>query len=590
MKLPEKVDVYAPVRLKDLSGALGIKAPVLVKQLFEKGKPVTINQYLDDDTIVELGVDLGTEITVRKKEDEREEAIRTIAEFESATEDLVSRAPVVTFLGHVDHGKTSLLDKIRTTNVTSKEEGGITQHLGAYRVDKGSAHVTFIDTPGHKAFTEMRARGANVTDIAVLVVAADDGPMPQTEEAINHARAAEVPIVVAVNKIDRPNANPQRCKEALSQLGLMPTEWNGTTEFVEVSAITGEGIDALLEVLSLEAEILELKANPKRPAVGVVLEAEASGQRGVIATVLVQDGTLRVGGYMLCGPSHGRIRSLILNGTEAVEEAGPSVPVQVVGLGQVPAAGEKLYVFENEKQARELAEDREIRDRESERVQRQQVTLENLFDHLSQSGGQELRLIIKADVRGSIEALTQSLQDLSNDEVKVAILHSGVGAISQEDIHLASASQAVVIGFHVTADGRARILAEENHVDIRHYRVIYEAIEDVKAALEDRLAPEISEEIHGRAEIRQVYKASKIGTIAGCVVADGHVLRSDKIRLIRDGTVIYTGELNSLKRFKDDVKEVKEGYECGIKLANYEDIKVGDFVEGFAMVETQRNL
>ena len=589
-KLPEKVDVFGPVTVKDLSASLGIKAQVLVKKLFEKGKPVTINQYLDDETVLELGVDLGTEIKVRTKVEELEETINDLERYESSAEELVPRAPVVAFLGHVDHGKTSLLDKIRQANVTSEEEGGITQHLGAYRVVKGDVQVTFIDTPGHKAFTEMRARGANVTDVVVLVVAADDGPMPQTEEAINHARAANVPMVVAINKIDKDNANPQRTKEALSALGLMPVEWNGTTEFVEVSAITGEGIDSLLEILSLEAEILELKANPNRQATGVVLEAQATTQRGVIATVLVKDGTLKTGDFVLCGATHGRVRNLVLNGVEQVTEAGPSVPVQVIGLNKVPDTGDKLYVFDNEKQARQLSVEREQRLRESERAQRQQISLENLFDHLGAEKVRELRLIIKADVRGSIEAITKSLEQLSTDEVKVVILHSGVGGVTQEDIHLASASQAVVIGFHVTTDDRARALAEEKQVDVRHYRVIYEAIEDVRAALESRLAPEVTEEIHGRAEIRQVYRASKIGNIAGCIVTSGRVLRNDKARLIRDSKIIYTGQINSLKRFKEDARDVKEGFECGIKIANYEDIKEGDVVECFVMVERKRTL
>ena len=589
-KLPEKIAVVTPVTLKDLSGALGIKAGLLVKKLFDKGKPVTVNQYLDEQTILELGVDLGTEITVRSKEEKLAEAVEDLEKYESAGDKIVSRAPVVTFLGHVDHGKTSLLDKIRETNVTGSEEGGITQHIGAYRVDRGDIHITFIDTPGHKAFTEMRARGADITDIAVLVVAADDGPKPQTEEAINHARAAKVPILVALNKIDKANADPQRAKEALSALGLMPVEWNGTTEFVEVSAITGQGIDALLETLTLEAEILELKADPSRPAIGVVLEAEATTQRGVIATVLIQDGTLRLGDYVLCGSSHGRVRNLILNGTEPLEEAKPSMPVQVIGLNQVPDTGDKLYVFENDKRARQVAGERETKQRESERAQRQQVNLENLFEHLNAEEVQELRLIIKADVRGSVEALTKSLEQLSTGEVKIVILHTGVGGISQEDIHLASASQAVVIGFHVTTDDRARLLAEEKQVDVRHYRVIYETIEDVRAALESRLAPEVVEEVHGRSEIRQVYRASKVGNIAGCYVTSGFVLRSDKVRLIRDGTVLYSGEIGSLRHFKDDVREVKEGHECGLKIANYEDIKEGDSIEAFTVTEKKRNL
>lgn len=588
-RLPEKVDVYHPVTVKDLSAALGIKSGVLVKKLFEKGRVVTINQYLDDETILELSVDLGVEINLRRKEEELEEAVRILEDFESAPDQLVSRAPVVTFLGHVDHGKTSLLDKIRTTSVTSREAGGITQHLGAYRVDKGDAHVTFIDTPGHKAFTEMRARGANVTDIAVLVVAADDGPKPQTEEAINHAKAAGVPIIVALNKIDLPAANPQRCKEALSAFDLLPVEWNGNTEYVEVSALTGQGIDGLLETLSLESEILELKANPGRPAVGTVLEVEATSQRGTLVTALVQDGTLRVGDYVLCGASHGRVRSLILNGTEQIESAGPSYPVQIVGLSGVPSVGDKFYVFADERKARTLAGERATRQREAERAERQQVTLETLFDHLAaEEQVKELRVIIKGDVRGSVDALKGQLEQIKHEEVRLVVLHAGVGAISQEDIQLALASQAVVVGFHVVADDRARALADEHGVDVRYYDVIYDVIDDIQSALEAKLSPEIAEEIHGRAEIRQVYKASRIGNIAGCYVTDGFVRRNDKVRVIRDGRVIFTGDLASLKRFKDDVREVKEAYECGIKVAHYDDIQAGDVLEAFTTVERQR--
>ncbi|HLU48999.1 MAG TPA: translation initiation factor IF-2, partial [Planctomycetota bacterium] len=590
-KLPDRVDVFHPVTVKDLSSALGIKSQVLVKKLLEKGRMVTINQYLDEETILELSVDLGVEINLRRKEAELEEAVRALDQFESAPDELVTRAPVVTFMGHVDHGKTSLLDRIRSASVTSREAGGITQHLGAYRVDRGNVHVTFIDTPGHEAFTEMRARGANVTDVAVLVVAADDGPKPQTEEAINHVRAAGVRLIVALNKIDLPAANPQRCKEALANLGLLPVEWNGDTEFVEVSAKTGQGIDTLLETLSLESEILELKANPKRPALGTVLEVEATSQRGTLVTVLVQDGTLRVGDYVLCGASHGRVRSLILNGVEQIQKAGPSYPVQIVGLTGVPSVGDKFYVFADEKKARQLASERADRLREAERAERQQVTLENLFDHLAaESLVKELRIIIKADVRGSIDALKNALEQIQHEEVRLVILHTGVGAISQEDINLALASQAVVIGFHVVADDRARALADENGVDVRYYDVIYQVVDDVQSALEAKLSPEIAEEIHGRAEIRQVYKASRIGNIAGCYVTSGFVRRSDKIRVIRDGRVIHTGELASLKRFKDDVREVKENYECGMKVANYDNIQVGDILEAFTTVERQRKL
>jgi translation initiation factor IF-2 len=588
--LPDKVEIAHPVTVKDLSSALGIKGAVLVKKLFDKGRVVTINQYLDEETILELSVDLGVEIVVRKKEEALEDAVRTIQDAENLPEDMVLRAPVVTFMGHVDHGKTSLLDRIRTTNVTSRESGGITQHLGAYRVDKGNVHVTFIDTPGHKAFTEMRARGANVTDLAVLVVAADDGPKPQTEEAINHAKAAGVPIIVALNKIDLPTANPQRCKEALAAYDLLPVEWNGKTEYIEVSALTGQGIETLLETLSLESEILHLRANPKRPALGVVLEVEATSQRGVIATVLVQDGTLKVGDYVLCGATHGRVRNLILNGSEQITSAGPSYPVQVVGLNSVPGIGDRFYVFQDERKAREVAADRATRQREADRAVRQAITLENFLSHIESGTNQELRLIIKADVRGSIEGLKKALEQVSNEEVRLNILHTGVGAINQEDIQLAVASQAIVVGFHVSADDRARALADDRGVDIRYYDIIYDVVDDVKSALRAKLAPEFAEEIHGRAEIRQVYKASKLGNIAGCYVTSGFIRRSDKVRLVRDGRVVHTGDISSLRRFQDDAREVKEDYECGIKISNYDDIKAGDIIESYAVVEKQRSL
>ncbi|MCH2580119.1 MAG: translation initiation factor IF-2, partial [Planctomycetes bacterium] len=451
-KAPEKIEVSVPLALKDLSSALGMKAQVLIKTLFKLGKPVTINDFLDEELILEVCLEIGTEVEFKKKEEDEEELLKTIEEEAGNEEDTIPKAPVVTFLGHVDHGKTSLLDKIRETQVTAKEHGGITQHLGAYRVDHGDVKVTFIDTPGHKAFTEMRARGANVTDVAVLVVAADDGPMPQTEEAITHARAAEVPIIVAINKIDLASANSQRCKEQLSGLGLNPVDWGGETEMVEVSAQTGEGLDNLLETLSLESEILELKAKPQRSALGIVLEAEATTNRGVLTTALIKDGTLKHGDCGLAGACYGRVRDLIVNGSEQVEEAGPSVPVTIVGLNAVPDAGDKLYVLENEKQARQIAETRARNRREMEQAEKSSGKKRSLIDLVEKAGSGdvvELNLIIKADVRGSIEALRSSLVGLSTDEVQVEIIHTAVGAVSQEDVQLASASDAVIIGFHV---------------------------------------------------------------------------------------------------------------------------------------------
>ncbi len=586
----EKIEVALPITVKDLSSLMGIKAASIIKTLMQHNHPVHINQFLDEEKVTIVSIESGIDIVPKQKTADIEDAVRKVEEYPSNIEDMRPRAPVVTFLGHVDHGKTSLLDKIRETSVTLKEAGGITQHLGAYRVDKGKVHVVFIDTPGHQAFTEMRARGANVTDVAVLVVAADDGVMPQTEEALNHVRAAKVPIVVALNKMDKPTANAMRAKQQLSALGVQPVEWGGDTEFVEVSALTSQGIDTLLETLSLTSEILDLKANPKRPAIGVVLEAEASTSRGVLATVLIREGTLRVGDFVLCGPAHGRVKGLWLNGVEPIREAGPSAPVKVTGLSIVPEAGDKLYVFEDIQKAREIAETRLRKQRELDRADRQQVTQENIFSTLERDAVEEVRLIVKTDVRGSLEALRSEIEGLSTSEVKVKILHGGVGAISQADVGLAHASQAIVIGFNVTADERARSLAEEKKVVIRVYQVIYKVIDDVRAAMQDRLAPQMHEEVRGHAEIRQIFKASKVGNIAGCMVTDGIIGRNDRIRLVRDGRIVHTGTLSSLKRFKDDARDVKESFECGLKVADYDDIKTGDVIEAFVVVEKARIL
>ncbi len=593
IKRPEKVEVTLPISMKDFSALTAIRVNDIIRILMNHGHMVGINATLDEEQATIVCVEFNIDVSFKKKQEDIDEFLQSLVDEGGDEEDLVTRAPVVTFMGHVDHGKTSLLDKIRQTSVTAQEAGGITQHLGAYRVDKGNVHVVFIDTPGHKAFTEMRARGANVTDVAVLVVAADDGVKPQTEEAYNHAKAAGVPIVVALNKIDKPGTNPMRCLQQLSEMGLQPVEWSGETEVVKVSAITGEGIDNLLETLSLTAEILELKASPERPAVGVVLEAAASKSRGVLATLLVQNGTLRKGDYVLAGSGHGRIRGLWVNGTLKVQEAGPSTPVQITGLNSAPEAGDKFYVLENAQKAKEIAEARARRMRDEAQAARQKapVTLESLFEHMEQQGStQEFSLILKSDVRGSGEALKRELEGLSTDEVKVRILHSGVGAVTQDDVSLADASGAIVIGFHVGADQRARALAGERGVQIRLYQVIYEAIDDVRAGMESRLAPEHEEQIRGSAEIRQVYKASKIGNIAGCFVTSGTISRSDKVRLLRDGKVIFTGDIGSLRRFKDDAKEVKEGFECGIKIAKFDDIKESDIIEAFALVERRRTI
>jgi len=586
---PKIANITPPITVKDLSSAIGIKANTIIGCLLRQGQMATMNTPLGEDVILNVAKEFGAKVTIKKEQD-LEDAIKKLEDYKSDPENMQLRAPVVAFLGHVDHGKTSLLDKIRETNVTQKESGGITQHIGAYRVDKGDIHVVFIDTPGHRAFTEMRARGANVTDIVVLVVAADDGPMPQTEEAINHAMAAEVPIVVAINKIDKANANIPRCKDLLAKLNLIPVEWGGKTEYVEVSAITSDGIDDLLTTVSLESQILDLKADPTRPAVGTVLEAESNTGRGILANVLVQDGTLRTGDYVLCGPAHGRVRGMWFNGTDPITEAPPSTPVQISGLSLVPEAGERFYVFSESQEARKLADSRVRKMRELDRADRQKITLENLFTQLEASEVKELRLVLKTDVKGSLEVLKRSLDELSTDEVKIKILHSAVGGISQEDVDLASASQGIVVGFQVVADDRARSIAEEQKVEIRNYKVIYELLDDMKKALEDRLAPTRREQVMSHLRIQQIFRASKIGNIAGCRVTDGTITRSDKVRLIREGRIIYTGDISSLKRMKDDVREVKEGFECGIKIANYEDIKEGDVIESFSIVEEKRNL
>ena len=590
---PESVEVVLPISVKDFSALTTIRVKEILKTLINHGHMVGINASLPEEQATLVCLEFNIDVSFKEKEAGMDEFLKSLEKDSGDETNLVTRAPIVTFMGHVDHGKTSLLDRIRKTSVTAKEAGGITQHLGAYRVDKGNAHVVFIDTPGHQAFTGMRARGANVTDVAVLVVAADDGVKPQTEEAYNHAQAANVPIVVALNKIDKENANAMRCLQQISEMGLQPVEWSGETEVVKVSAMTGQGIDDLLETLSLTAEILELKANPGRPALGVVLEATATKHRGVVATALIQDGTLRKGDYVLSGVAHGRIRGLWINGTQKVQEAGPSTPVQITGLNAAPEAGEKLYVLEDAQKAKEIAEERvrRLRDRTQAARQKAPVTLESLFAQLAKEGScQELSLILKADVRGSEETLRVSLENLSTEEIQVHILHSGVGAVTQDDVSLADASGAIVIAFQVGTDPRARTLAADRGVEIRSYQVIYEAIDDVRAAMESRLAPEHEEQMRGMAEIRQVYRASRVGNIAGCMVTSGTISRSDKVRLLRDGKVVHTGEINSLRRFKDDAKEVKEGFECGIKIAKFDDIKEGDVIESFVLIEKRRTI
>ena len=580
MHVPETISVA------DLAHKMSVKASEVIKQLMKLGQMVTINQQLDQETAMILVEEMGHKAFAAKLDDP--EAFLEAGEDEHESEEL-PRAPVVTVMGHVDHGKTSLLDYIRTARVAAGEAGGITQHIGAYHVDTPRGMITFIDTPGHAAFTAMRARGAKATDIVILVVAADDGVMPQTKEAIAHSKAAGVPIVVAMNKMDKPEANIERLKSELVAEGVVPEDFGGDSPFVPVSAKTGLGIDQLLEQVLLQAEVLELKAQADAPAKGLVIEAQLDKGRGPVATVLVQSGTLKRGDVVLAGSSYGRVRAMLDENGKACTEAGPSIPVEIQGLTEVPRAGDEFMVLADERRAREIATFRQGRYRDVKLNKQQAAKLENMFDAVG-STLQTLPLIVKADVQGSQEALAQALAKLSTDEIKVQIVHGAVGGISESDINLAIASKAVIIGFNTRADAGARKLAESNGVDIRYYNIIYDAVDDVKAAMTGMLAPEQREEIIGNAEIRSVFVASKIGTVAGCMVTAGVVNRSARFRLLRDNVVVYTGEIESLKRMKDDVREVKEGFECGIKLKNYNDIAEGDQLEFFEVKEVARTL
>lgn len=585
---PSEITVQMPVTLKELSPLISVRQNFLLKALMEDGVLINVNSALTEEMLLVIGEKFSIDIDV----EEAKAVDSTLAELEKLDpdENLVPRAPVVTILGHVDHGKTSLLDKIRETHVTQSESGGITQHISAYRVDHENKHVVFIDTPGHKAFTEMRARGANVTDVAVLVVAADDGPMPQTIEAKEHAEAADVPIVVAINKIDRPNANVEMTKTKLAEIGLSPPEWGGKTEMVEVSAITGQGIDALLEILSLETEVLELRANPDKNAIGTVLEAKATTGRGNVVTMIVLDGTLRNGDTAICGAAHGKIRTMTSTTGVPLDEAGPATPVEITGLTDLPEAGDRFYVLDDISEARDIAEDRKRKKRAAERMVRQHVTLEGLFDKISEGETKEIKLVVKADMKGSMEVLRKELTDIGTSEVGVRLIRSGVGEITEDDVLLADASDAIIIGFHVSANPRARSQAEEKGVEIRTYQVIYQVIEEMRLALEGMLDPEILEEVQGSVEILQLFRSSRLGNIAGCIVRSGRIRREDPVRLIRDGRMIYEGKIDSLKRVKEDVREVKEGFECGLRIQGYDDIKIGDFVESFRKVEKARTL
>ncbi|HRH18507.1 MAG TPA: translation initiation factor IF-2, partial [Aquabacterium sp.] len=577
---PQIIEVHVPetISVADLAHKMSVKANEVIKQLMKLGQMVTINQQLDQETAMILVEEMGHQAFPAKLDDP--DAFLE-EEHQEQTAELLPRAPVVTVMGHVDHGKTSLLDYIRTTRVASGEAGGITQHIGAYHVTTPRGMITFLDTPGHEAFTAMRARGAKATDLVILVVAADDGVMPQTKEAIHHAKAAGVPIVVAVNKIDKPGANLERVKQELVAEQVVPEEYGGESPFVSVSAKFGTGIDDLLEQVLLQAEVLELKAATTSMAKGLVIEARLDKGRGPVATVLVQSGTLKRGDVVLAGSSYGRVRAMLDETGKAATEAGPSIPVEIQGLTEVPRAGDEFMVLSDERRAREIATFRQGKYRDVKLAKQQAAKLENMFENMGQGDVQTLGLIIKADVQGSQEALATSLLKLSTPEVKVQIVHAAVGGISESDVNLSIASKAVIIGFNTRADAGARKLAENNGVDIRYYNIIYDAVDEVKAAMSGMLAPEQREEVIGSAEIRQVFVASKIGTIAGCMVTAGVVRRSAKLRLLRENVVIYTGELEGLKRFKDDAKEVREGFECGLNIKGYNDIKEGDVLEFF---------
>ena len=587
-KKPEIKEITIPEKLtiRELADAMKMQPSVIVKKLFMEGVMVTVNQEIDFDKAEEIA--LGFDI-IAEKEEKVDVIAELLKEDEEDEDDMVPRPPVVCVMGHVDHGKTSLLDAIRNTNVTRGEAGGITQHIGAYVVNIKGQKITFLDTPGHEAFTAMRMRGANATDIAVLVVAADDGVMPQTVEAISHAKAAGVEIIVAINKIDKPSANVERVKQELSEYELIPEDWGGSTIFVPVSAHTGEGIESLLEMILLTAEVSELKANPNREARGLVIEAQLDKGKGPVATILVQKGTLHVGDFIAAGACNGKVRAMMDDKGRRVKEAGPSTPVEILGLGDVPNAGEILMSFESDKEAKNFA-GAFVTENKSRLLEetKGKLSLDNLFDQIQASDLKELPIIVKADVQGSVEAVKQSLTKLSNEEVIVKVIHGGVGAINESDVSLAATSNAIIIGFNVRPDTTAKQLAEQEGVDLRLYKVIYQAIEDVEAAMKGMLDPVFEEKVIGHAEVRQLFKASGVGTIAGSYVLDGTFQRNCKVRITRGEDQIFEGELASLKRFKDDVKEVRAGYECGLVFNDFNDVKEEDKVEAYIMVEVPR--
>ncbi len=581
-----EVMVPETISVSDLAHKMTVKASEVIKVLMGMGMMVTINQVLDQETAIILVEEMGH--LPQAAEENDPETFLVDTEHEDAV--LEQRPPVVTVMGHVDHGKTSLLDYIRKSRVTSGEAGGITQHIGAYHVETPNGMVTFLDTPGHEAFTAMRARGAKATDVVILVVSADDGVMPQTKEAIHHAKAGNVPIVVAINKIDKPEAEPERVKLELVAEEVVPEDFGGDVMFREVSAKTGQGIDELLEAVLLQSEILELKAAKNTPAKGLVIDGRLDKGRGPVSSILIQSGTLKRGDMLLAGSTYGRVRAMLDENGQDVKEAGPSMPVEILGMSDVPNAGDDVIVLNDERKAREIAMFRQGKFRDVKFAKQQAVKMENMMDQMSEGEVQTLGLIIKSDVQGSYEALSTSLQKLSTSEVKVNIIHTGVGAISESDVNLAAASNAVLIGFNVRADSGARKLVESNGVDMRYYNIIYEAVDEVKAALGGMLKPEQRESMIGSVEVREVFRISKVGAVAGCYVRDGMIKHDSKIRVLRDNVIIYTGELDSLKRFKDDVKEVKNNFECGLSLKNYNDIEVGDLLEVYEVIEIARTL
>jgi translation initiation factor IF-2 len=583
------IEVHVPetITVAELAHKMAVKASEVIKQLMKLGQMVTINQPLDQDTAMIVVEEMGHVAVIASLDDP--EAF-TEEEASGHVGESLTRAPVVTVMGHVDHGKTSLLDYIRRAKVASGEAGGITQHIGAYHVETPRGMVSFLDTPGHEAFTAMRARGAQATDIVILVVAADDGVMPQTKEAIKHAKAAGVPIVVAINKIDKPDANPDRVKNELVAEEVVPEEFGGESPFVSVSAKTGQGVDTLLEQVLLQAEVLELKAPVDAMAKGLVIEASLDKGRGPVATILVQSGTLKTGDVVLAGQTYGRVRAMLDENGKSTKSAGPSIPVEIQGLTEVPQAGDEFMVLSDERRAREIATYRAGKFRNTKLAKQQAAKLENMFSDMASGEVKNLPIIIKADVQGSQEALAASLLKLTNEEVRVQLVYGAVGGISESDVNLAIASKAVIIGFNTRADAGARKLAENNGVEIRYYNIIYDAVDELKAAMSGMLTPDKKEEIIGMAEIRQVFRISKIGAIAGCMVTNGFIRRNARLRLLRDNVVVFTGELESLKRFKDDVREVKEGFECGLNLKGYNDINEGDQLEFFEIKEVARTI